>query len=117
MFEAENPVPGVFEIRRKEEVADILGTIVDKVICDEHEKRLSLRDAQLRHQHVPLFQQLYKADPVVKLEHQEVPRARMVDEIEEFLHGIVNEIIIDANAGRFPLTQDIVHVSGFKPME
>jgi hypothetical protein len=117
VFEAQNPTTVEFELRQKEEIAEILGSLVDRVISDEQEKRLSLRDAKLRHEHVPLFQQLYKNDPVIEVEHQEVPNARKVDQIQEFLHSVIDDIIIEANAGTFPLMKDIIHVSGFRAME
>jgi hypothetical protein len=116
-FEVENSQKGELEPRLKEEVADILGNLIDRVISDEQEKRLSLRDAKLRQQHVPLFQQRYKTDPVVELERQEVPSGKLVDQIEEFLHGIINEVILEAGDLRFPLTKNIIHVSGFRGLE
>jgi hypothetical protein len=116
-FEAEGVANTEFELQQKEEIAELLGGLVDRVMSDEQEKRLALRDAGLRHQHVPLFQQLYKGEPVVEIEHQEVPDVSRIDRIRDFLHSVINDVMIEAEAGTFPLTKDIIHVSGFRELE
>jgi hypothetical protein len=117
-FEVENTVSSASETHgQNEEIAEILGGLVDSVISDEQEQRLALRDAKLRHEHVPLFAQLYRADPVVEVEQQTVENQKVVDDIEGFLHGVINEIMIEANAGTFPLTKEILHVAGFRDNE
>jgi hypothetical protein len=77
-----------------------LGSVLDYVIADEQEKKSSLSDAQLRRQHVPLFAQLYKTKPVMDL--------------ERLLHEVIDEAILEAADGKFNLTKEILHVSGFR---
>jgi hypothetical protein len=116
-FEAENTLKPEGELQQKEEIADILGAVVDRVISDDQEKRLAMKDAQLRRQHIPFFSQLYKKVPVVELEHEEVPDARYVDDIGNFLHSIIDETIVEADDRKFDLTKEIIHVSGFRPLD
>lgn len=116
-FEAQNPKPAENTGQQKEEVAEILQEIVDKTLSDDQVKDLSMKDAIMRHKHIPLFSQLYKADPVIDVEQVEVPDAKYIDEIETILHEIVDDIIIEANEHKFNLQKDIIHVSGFKTMQ
>lgn len=116
-FEAQNRTRPVDEGQQKEEVAEILGQILDSTLANEQLRKLSLNDAKLRKQHVPLFSQLYKEPPVVELEHEEVQDMRVVDEIEAFLHSVVDEVIVEADTGKFNLTKEILHVRGIKPID
>ena len=116
-FEPQNSTRPADEGQQKEEVAEILGTILDKTLANEQLRRISLNDAKLRKQHVPLFSQLYKEDPVIELEHEEVQDLKFVNEIEGFLHSVIDEVIVEADAGRFDLTKEILHVRGIKPID
>lgn len=102
--------------RQKEEVAELLQAIVDYTVADEQQRKFTMHDANLRKDHIPLFSQLYKEDPVVELERAEVPDVRYVDEIHEILSGIIDEIIVETNDHKFNLNKEIIHVSGFKTM-
>jgi hypothetical protein len=116
-FEVENPEKTEFSLQQKEDIADILGSVVDQVIADEQEKRSAMSDAQLRRQHVPLFSQLYKAKPVVELERQEVPDGKHIDNMASLLHDVIDETIVEAADGKFNLTKEIIHVSGFRSLQ
>ena len=54
---------------------------------------------------------------VIELEHEEVQDLKFVNEIEGFLHSVIDEVIVEADAGRFDLTKEILHVRGIKPID
>ena len=116
-FEAQNPVTPDGPGQQTEEIADVLGRIVDSTIANDQVRRISMNDAKLRNQHVPLFSQLYKQDPVVDVDPVDVPNMRFVDEVEGALYDIVDKIIVEAAHGKFDLTKEILHVRGIKPID
>ena len=113
-FEAENTQKVQDIGRHKEEVADILQGIVDQALADEQTRKWTMNDAKLRRQHIPLFSQLYKEDPIIELPQAEVPNVKYVDDIHDVLCNIVDEIILEADGHKFNLNKDIIHVSGYK---
>lgn len=105
-----------FATRQKEEVADLLLGIIDSTIADEQQRKVTIQDAKLRQEHIPLFSQLYKEDPVIDIPQAVVPNEKYIDNIHEVLGGIIDEIIVEANDHKFNLEKEIIHVSGFKTM-
>ncbi|OHS99859.1 hypothetical protein TRFO_08149 [Tritrichomonas foetus] len=101
---------------QKDEINDFLISLVDNALADEQQRKLAMSDAQIRRQNIPLFSQLYKEDPVIDLPQAEVQNLKHIDDIHEVLRGIIDEVIMEADEGKFSLDKEIIHVSGFKTM-
>ena len=116
-FEAENPQKAESNGQHQDEVADLLGEIVDEALADQQVRKLAMNDAKQRKQHIPLFSQLYKSDPVINVPIQEPESLADADAVEKVLHDIIDEIINEAKEGHFQLDKDIIQVSGFKSLQ
>lgn len=115
-FTPENPTKAEPNAQHHDEVADVLGSIVDEALADEQVRKLAMKEAMQRRLHIPLFSQLYSKDPEIVVPTQETPSLAGAENVEDILHKIIDEIVDEATQGKFKLDKEIIQVSGFKQL-
>ena len=111
-FDVDNPK----EIKTEQnyENGEVLMNIFNRVMSDDQLRENALENAQMRQRHVPMFTQLYKEYESFEVEKVNAEDTEIADDIELFSHDVIDEIIEEANDGKFSLENEIVQISGFK---
>lgn len=100
--------------QHKEEITEVLGSIVDDVLSNPIVRHQSMVNAEDRLSHIPLFSQLYKNEPIIDLKEAPHLEKSTADVFKDTLISIIDEIIDDTNIGKFNLNKQIIQLNGYQ---